>query len=412
MLAREIAGGRWQVVHRDTRKCIGTPLLWLLQRASRPALKPQDRRPEDPARLQEFLDARLDGPEVLANDESASALGFESEDPHQRLVIEGDVGTLGSRRPVGDPPLAEEPEDVVDPDAPRVPEHGAQHVAVGHEGGIRERIGQPRRLRPVLAELVVHIGRAADGDSGCKHILQPPRIGAVAGDADGEVVDDPRTHADIHGRLLRLLHLLVQDPLHPQVTLDAIGVLCAPHCDFLRRGMAQALGPLTPHGAVLLRQSAPGGEVDQARALALDIGVVSRLAPGRERDAAHDVEGGRLGDPDRITVEQGVAQPAQRLAQASHRLAVGTAEVGVLRDLLDPQVDGVGESSRRRQIGRRGHGHDRGRGVQWVDQQEVGTEVVPRPCCEIRQIREVTDPPGSPRPHRVDLGHETPEALA
>jgi len=160
--------------------------------------------------------------------------------------------------------------------------------------------------------------------------------------------------------------------------------------------MAQALRPFAPHGAVLLRQSAPGGEVDQACALALDVGVVSRLAPGRERHAAHDVEGRRLGDPDRITVKQGVAQLAQRLAEAPHRLAVGTAEVGVLGDLLDAQVDGVGESSRRRQVGRRDHRHNGGRGVQWVDQQEVGTEVVPRPRREICQVREVTDPPGSP----------------
>ena len=117
---------------------------------------------------------------------------------------------------------------MVHADTAGVAEQGPQHVAVGRVRRVGEGIGRPRRLRPVLSQLVVHVRRAADRHARGEHILQCPGIGTFEPHSDREIVDDPRAHAHLERRLLRPLHLLVQEPLHPQMALDAIGARGAP----------------------------------------------------------------------------------------------------------------------------------------------------------------------------------------
>ena len=65
------------------------------------------------------------------------------------------VGALVRAHALGDPPQAEQPDDVVHPQGARVAQHRAHHVPQGPVGAGGQVDGVPRRLRPVLAELVV-----------------------------------------------------------------------------------------------------------------------------------------------------------------------------------------------------------------------------------------------------------------
>ena len=64
----------------------------------------------------------------------------------QRIVVVAHVRALVRGHAARDPPQPEQAEHVVDADAARVPQHGAQHVAVGQEPDLRQCIGPPRRL--------------------------------------------------------------------------------------------------------------------------------------------------------------------------------------------------------------------------------------------------------------------------
>ena len=58
-----------------------------------------------------------------------------------------------------------------------------------------ESVGPPRRLGPVLAELVELVGRGSGGDAECQHILQGPGVGPGRMHPDGQVGHHPQGHA-------------------------------------------------------------------------------------------------------------------------------------------------------------------------------------------------------------------------
>ena len=120
----------------------------------------------------------------------------------------------------------------------------------------------------------------------------------------------------------------------------------------------------------------------------------------------------RLQRPDRVPVDQGVleqdgvAQGRGAGEQGRDGPAVPGREVGVLGDLLDPQVDGVGEAAGggavRRRVGRTA----RYGGVQRVDLEEAGAEGAAGPRGEVGQVAEVAHAPGARGQRGVELGHE------
>ena len=132
---------------------------------------------------------------------------------------------------------------------------------------VHQLIGPPRRLRPVLAELVELVGRCARGDAERQHVLQRPRVSAVGIDADREIVHDAEFHARLDGRGLRGGELVVELPLQPAVKVDGLGVLGGEIGDRMGCRMLQILGPLVPVVPVLLGERTPGGEVVEAAAL-------------------------------------------------------------------------------------------------------------------------------------------------
>ena len=113
---------------------------------------------------------------------------------------------------------------MVDADTTRVPQQRVDERAERLVGLVRELVGPPRRLRPVLAELVELVGRCARGDAECQHVLQRPRVGSVRVDPHREVVHDPQPHARSHRRRLRRGQLIVELPLQPPMKVDVVGV--------------------------------------------------------------------------------------------------------------------------------------------------------------------------------------------
>ena len=98
---------------------------------------------------------------------------------------------------------------------------------------------------------------------------------------------------------------------------------------------------------VLVGQRAPGGEVDQPLALALPVRRVRR-APGRPRVArrSSSSQRGPLRRPGGVPVQRVLGVERSRgAAQAVDLGAARPAQVGVLVDLLDAQVERVGEAA-------------------------------------------------------------------
>ncbi len=195
-----------------------------------------------------------------------------------------------------------------------------------------ELVGTPRRLRPVLPELVELVRRCARGDAEREHILQRPGVGPVRVDPDGEVVHDAELHARPHGRRLRRGQLVVELPLQPAVEIDGVGVLGGElgdrgACRVLRAASGQSM----PIGAVLLGQRTPDREVVEAAPFAL---AVRRRTPAD-------------GPPDRLT--RYTLSSAARLAfHAASRSIRSERRASVLRRSAVPC--GCGRAGARRRI--------------------------------------------------------------
>ena len=58
-------------------------------------------------------------------------------------------------------------------------------------------VGAPRRLRPVLPLLVVHVRRRTDRRAPGEHVAERPHVRALRVHADGEVVHDAQRHAAV-----------------------------------------------------------------------------------------------------------------------------------------------------------------------------------------------------------------------
>ena len=112
-------------------------------------------------------------------------------------------------------------------------------------------------------------------------------------------------------------------------------------------GPEACAGQLRRGHAVELAQRAPGGPVDEALALA-DLERLERGLPGRRAaDREHPLQGGLLGLPDQVAVDEDVVavELAQLLGVPLDDGAVGRGQVRGLADVLHAQVQRVDEAA-------------------------------------------------------------------
>ena len=375
-------------------------------------LKPQDAGPQHTAAGQVVARPGLHGPQVLTDDHSAGPVSLQQDDAEHGLVVVAHVGAVVRTHALGDPPQAEQADDVVHAQCAGVTQDRAHHVTQRGVGAARQVLGVPRRLGPVLALLVVHVRRSPHGDSGGEGLRVGPHVSSLRVDSHREVIHDAQGHPRSQSLGLGTGQLLVDDPLQPGEEVDALGQLVRLVGDVSGVRLPQRGGPVL-QGPVLLHQRAPQGEALQPLALlgpeALEVSLAGVGATGGE----DDLEGLALGLPHRVAVDRlGAEVTVLDLFEGPlHQRALGAGQAGHLGDVLRPDVEGVDEATCHRQVGRVGHRRHRLSRVQRVDEQEVGS-LVPQEGGELSEIVGVTGPPRPARAGRVQLGHDPPAPVS
>ena len=228
-------------------------------------LEPQDRGPEDAALSQVVADPRLNRPEVLTHDDGVGAHRFEREDADQRLVVVAHVGTLGRPGATRDPPQTEQPDHVVDTESARTAQRRLDHPTERLVRRLGEPVGPPRRLRPVLAVLVVGVGWRADVDARGVGLLQHPGVGALRVHSHGQVGHHAQPHAGPAQAELGVRQLLVDHPLQPLLEVDLVGVGPTERLDSRQFRVPQLRRPRRPVRAVHLGDRRPRRVVSRGR---------------------------------------------------------------------------------------------------------------------------------------------------
>ena len=270
----------------------------------------------------------------------------------------------------------------------------------------------PGRLVPVLAALVELVRRRTHAHPRDQHVLPGPGVRATWVAADREIPDDPGAHARRTGRLLGGGQLGVGQPLQPGVKPGLAGQPGPRRSHLGRLGDAQPRRPGPPVRSVLLGQRAPQRPVGQRLPGTGLVRIELALPGGGQRLPVNDLQGGPLGPPHLVPVEQfaGSVAGAQRGGQRVDAHPVARGQRAVLRDVLDPQVQRAGETPGHRQVRGRAQRGQRLDRVQRVDQHEVGAQVGSAPGGQVSQVAQVAVAPGLPGPHRVQLDGEAPRA--
>src|SRR5829696_10155683 len=112
-------------------------------------------------------------------------MGFQSENAHHGFVVVANIGALRRMHSPGDPPEAEQTDDMIDTQAPGMAQDRGDRLAEGRVRGRSEPIRPPRRLIPVLSLLIKRIRRAAYRDFLCVTVLQAPGICPTRTHTDG-----------------------------------------------------------------------------------------------------------------------------------------------------------------------------------------------------------------------------------
>ena len=293
MLAAQVAGGRWEVVggHRPEaglRQCSGAS-----GSPAHPFSNQVIEVPSSPRRAG-VAHPRLDDAEVLADDDRAGPLRLERQDAHERLVVVAHIRPRRRGQPLRHPPHAEQPDDVVDPQATGVPQHPASRSRYGGEAGLGQPLRVQGRLRPVLADLVERVRRRADraptaSTSRSAHASAPSGWTPTARSCTTPI----GMPGGARGRLRRG-QLLLEQPLQPHVEVDQVRELCARPATAGPPASRSSVGPGLDLRPVGLRQRAPGREVEQPRAF-LAPGTAQRRRPfGRQRDGVHELSAARF----------------------------------------------------------------------------------------------------------------------
>ena len=197
------------------------------------------------------------------------------------------------------------------------------------------------------------------------------------------------------------LELAVDQPLQPLVEPPAAVPVAPDVGDVGPLRVPGLLRPLVPVGTVLLGQHAERGVVAQGLALPLPPPVERRIA------------------------SEALPELLQRLhLEAEHRVAVDAA-VGVERpprrgqrvepvqgggavDVLHPQVQRVSEAPAAREVGTGRLGQRRVGGVQRIDEDEAGPQLLGRPAGQPAEVGQIAHAPAGRGPHGVELHRPAP----
>ncbi len=271
-----------------------------------------------------------------------------------------------------------------------------------------ELIGPPRRLGPVLPELVVLIRWRAGADPERQHILQRPRVGAVGVHPDRQVVHDAQRHPGLHRGGLRRGQLVIEQPLQPAVEVDGLRVRGGERRDRRAVRVAEFRGPPMPVGAVHLGQCTPGGEVVEAAALTFPVAGVCQFAAGRTGHPVQLRQGRPLDLPRGVPVDPVAAECAGGQVGAGLAQRAPFAQERVLGNGFHAQVERVDEATGGGQVRRGFHrGHRSGR-MQRVDQDESRPVPRRRPDGQIGEVSDISCAPGVFGCDAVQLGGQAP----
>ncbi|VWB86830.1 hypothetical protein BSE24067_04149 [Burkholderia seminalis] len=171
---------------------------------------------------------------------------LERDEPHEIVQWIAQVGAVARRAAVRDDPHPREAEHVIDADAARVREGGAQQVDERREAVGAQRGGRPRRHAPRLAGRVEQVGRRAERHAAQQRRAVRPRVAARAIGADREIGDQPGRHARAARGVLRVAERARCAPLQERVERDRVGVLVRERLDFRRSRRAPRRRPLPP----------------------------------------------------------------------------------------------------------------------------------------------------------------------
>ena len=284
---------------------------------------------------------------------------------------------------------------MIDAQAVRLPQQGADEVAVGGVAGGVEPVGTPRGQAPVLALLAERVRRRADPRAEGEHVLPRPAVEALGVAADGQVMHQAHAHRTRRGADVAQLPLDLA--LQPGVVGDARGELGGRARDGGRRRVPQVRGPPAPLPAVTLRQRAEDGEeVEVWR---------GRGGCGTVRGTPQQLGRRALGGPAAVVVDAA----ADRLGPQRVDLGPGGGVgVGVGVDVGDAQRERRAEAPARRRVGRRLDGWHRRDRVQRVEQYGRRAVLGAGPAGEGAQVAEVTEAPGRGGVQGVELQHPAP----
>ena len=192
-------------------------------------LERQDAHAEHPGLRHDVAKAGRDGAKVLADhDRSASLIGpvrLDSQDAHHVGKGHRQIGTLIGRSAVRDHPETAKPEGMVDADAPRMREDGAQRIDERRKALPPQRERRQGGNSPILPIGTQRIGRGTDRQAGQQLVASAPAVRAVHGDADGKVGDQPDRHAAAPRGVRRVTKRSVGPPLGKGVEANGVVVL-------------------------------------------------------------------------------------------------------------------------------------------------------------------------------------------
>ena len=273
-------------------------------------------------------------------------------------------------------------------------QHGAQQVTPRDITLLGETGRVPWRLGPVLTLLVVAVRRCAHRDVRREHMGEVLGIRAAGVHADSQVGHDADRHAGIHRALLGGGQLLIAQPLQPHVEG---GQFIAVGFGAVRGGQ---LGDL-PLGT-------PGREINQSLTLLLHEVAEGPVAFGGALDAEDLVQDLQLRLEDGVALDDvgGEVLLAELVGKLGDLIPQIDRELVELGHILHAEVDRVDEPAGGGQVRGILGGWQGFRGVQRVDEEEIGA-VDGQHTGEMAQIVEITHTPRQVGTHGVDLRHDT-----
>ena len=388
-----VAERRRQVVDIDRSQRAVAVVLRTQGPAATLLFEPHDGGTQDATVTQVIAHPRLHDTQVLTDNDGTRALGLQEDDAHHGLMVVVHVSTFGRYTALWDPPQAEHSQDVVDTHGTGISQGGAHHVAQRRVARLSQRTRRPRRLRPVLALLRVHVRRGTHAHARGEQFGTAPLLGPMAVNTHSQVSHNADLHTDLAGHVLRVGQLLGRNPLAPLPEINAVGQLKALEFNARRRGTLKVLGQL--QRVLTLNERTPQRIVRQLGAAVFHEVVELRLAVVGTRRGENNFQRLALGFPGAVAVDQilTTGELSSDITQLLNGLTRSLGQRGKFFDGLRADVNRVHPAARHRQV--RGGFQRRNRlgRVDWINEKEV-RPLVRAHRRQVGQVSRVADPPG------------------